>query len=122
MPISGGQPRDPAAQTQKTGTAKLAGQVTSLETGRPIRRAVVRAFGPELRVGKSVSTDAEGRWELSELPAGRFTISLTKGGEVSLSDGQQRPFEAGKTIDVAEVRWSGSWTCHSRAAARSPAG
>lgn len=97
MPI---QPRD--AAKQKPGTARLAGRVTSLDTGRPIRRAVVRASGPELREGKSVSTDAEGKWELREIPAGRFTINVTKGGYVSLSYGQQRPFEAGKQVDVID--------------------
>lgn len=94
------QLRDPSA-TQKTGTARLAGRVTALETGRPLRRAVVRASGPELREGKSVSTDADGRWELREIPAGRFTLNVTKGGYVPLSYGQRRPFEAGKTVDVA---------------------
>lgn len=96
----GGQPRDSTAQ--KTGTARLSGRVTSLDTGRPIRRAVVRALSPELRDGKSVSTDPDGRWELRELPAGRFTIHVTKGGYVSLSYGQLRPFEQGKQVDVAE--------------------
>ena len=94
------QPRD-AAQ-QKTGTARLAGRVTSIDTARPIRRAVVRASGPELREGKSVSTDADGKWDLRDIPAGRFSISVTKGGYVSLSYGQQRPFEAGKQVDVAD--------------------
>src|SRR6187401_1817875 len=69
-PAPPGQPRD--AGTQKTGTARLSGRVTSLDSGRPIRRAVVRALGPELREGKSVSTDVEGRWELRDIPAGRF--------------------------------------------------
>ncbi len=94
------QMRDPSS-AQKTGTAKLSGRVTSLDTGRPLRRAVVRASGAELRDGKSVSTDADGRWELREIPAGRLTISVTKGGYVPLSYGQRRPFEAGKTIEVA---------------------
>ena len=47
------------ATPQKTGTARLSGRVTAIDTGRPIRRAVVRASGPELRDGKSVSTDGE---------------------------------------------------------------
>ncbi len=38
---------------------------------------------------------------MRELPAGRLSISVTKGGYVSLSYGQRRPFEAGKPIDVA---------------------
>ena len=51
-----------------------------------------------------MSTDADGRWELRELPAGRLTISVTKGGYVPLSYGQRRPFEAGKTIEVPTAR------------------
>ena len=89
------------AGAQKTGTARLSGRVTSLDTGRPIRRAVVRVVGQELRDGKSVSTDAEGRWELRDLPAGRFTLNVTKGGFVSLSYGQKRAFEPGRPLEVA---------------------
>ena len=96
-----GQPRDVGA-VQKTGTARLSGRVTSIDTGRPIRRAVVRASGAELRDGKSVSTDNDGRWELRDIPAGRFTLTVTKGGFVTLSYGQRRPFEAGKSIDVKD--------------------
>lgn len=90
--------------TNKTGTSRLSGRVTSLETGRPIRRAVIQISGPELREGKSVSTDAEGRWELRDLPAGRLTLSASKGGYVQLQYGQRRPFEAGKTIDLANAQ------------------
>jgi hypothetical protein len=93
-------PRDDAPQ--KTGTARLSGRVLALDSGRPIRRAVVRVFGPELRDGRTVSTDAEGRWELRDIPAGRFSVNVTKGGFVSLAYGQQRPFEAGKTVNVAD--------------------
>jgi hypothetical protein len=104
--LAQGPPPPPTPQghaaMQKTGTAKLAGRVTALDTGRPIRRAVVRASGSEMREGRSVSTDAEGRWELRDIPAGRFSISITKGGYVSLSYGQRRPFESGKTVEVAE--------------------
>jgi hypothetical protein len=63
----------------KTGTGRLSGRVTALESGRPIRRAMVRVSGNELREGKSVSTDAEGRWELRDLPAGRLSLSASKG-------------------------------------------
>ncbi len=86
----------------KTGTGRLSGRVTSLETGRPIRRAVVQLGSPELREGRSVSTDAEGRWELRDLPAGRVSLTVSKGGFVSLQYGQRRPFEAGKPIELAD--------------------
>lgn len=93
--------RDPSPQTRKTGTARLSGQVTVAETGRPIRRAVVSVSSPALRDNKSVLTDADGRWTVRDLPAGRFTVSVSKAGYVRLSYGQRRPFEAGKGVDIA---------------------
>ncbi len=99
------QPRSPAGTARdasKVGTAALSGQVVSAENGRPLRRAVVRASSNEVREGRSVSTDAEGRWEIKELPAGRFSISVQKGGYVPLSYGQRRPFEQGKPVDLAD--------------------
>lgn len=86
--------------TPKTGTARLSGRVTTLDNGRPIRRALIRASGPDLPEGKTISTDAEGRWELRDLPGGRYTISVSKGGYVTLAYGQQRPNEPGKQVTV----------------------
>jgi hypothetical protein len=94
--------RDPGPR--KTGTASLSGRVTALDTARPIRRAQVRAGGPEIREGKVVSTDADGRWTLKHLPAGRYRIDVTKGGYVAVAYGQRRPFEAGKTVDLLEAQ------------------
>jgi carboxypeptidase family protein len=91
--------RDP--QAQKTGTAQLSGRVISLESGRPLRRATVRAVGPELREGRSATTDRDGRWTLKGLPAGKYVVSVTKGGYVTLSYGQRRPFDRGQQVDVA---------------------
>ncbi len=91
-----------ARDASRTGTAVLAGRVVNLENGRPLRRAVVRASSNEIREGRSVSTDAEGRWEIKDLPAGRFSISVQKGGYVPLSYGQRRPFEQGKPVDLAD--------------------
>ena len=90
-------PRD-AQAAAKTGTARIAGQVVNAETGKPLRRAVVRASSPELREGRSVSTDNEGRWKIAELPAGRYSIFVSKGGYVTLQYGQRRPFEQGKPV------------------------
>lgn len=86
----------------KTGTARLSGRVIAVDTGRPIRRAVIQAGGNELREGRSVSTDAEGRWELRDLPAGRISLFVSKGGYVSIQYGQRRPFETGKPIELAD--------------------
>ena len=97
-----GNPAAAARDAVKTGTAALAGRVVNIENGRPLRRALVRAASPEVLQGRSVSTDADGRWEIKDLPAGRFTINVQKGGYVPLSYGQRRPFEQGKPVDLAD--------------------
>jgi hypothetical protein len=83
------------------GTGVLKGQVMA-STGTPIRRAQVRAFSAEGRGGGVTSTDNEGRFEIKELPAGRFNISASKGGFVSGSFGQKRPGEPGTPIELSE--------------------
>ena len=47
------------------------------------------------------STDAEGRFEIKELPAGRFNVTATKGGFIQGQFGQRRPGEPGTPIDLA---------------------
>lgn len=100
-PVPAGNPAA-ARDAAKTGTAALAGRVVNLENGRPLRRAVVRAGSQEVPQGRSVSTDVEGRWEINDLPAGRFTITVQKGGYVPLAYGQRRPFEQGKPVELAD--------------------
>ncbi len=95
-------PRDAAGQPRKIGTAILSGRVIATDTGRPLRRAQVRASGSDPRDGRSVSTDADGRWQIKELPAGRYTLMASKGGYVALSYGQRRPFEQGKPVELAD--------------------
>ena len=85
----------------KSGTGRIRGQLVTADTGSPVRRAQVRISSPDILPKTSV-TDAEGRYEFRELPAGRFSISASKPGFVTVSYGQTRPFEAGKGIDLGE--------------------
>src|SRR5262245_8612819 len=98
MPVQlpGMGPRQP-----KTGTGRLRGRVLSADTGGPVRRAQVRISSPDIG-SKSALTDAEGRYEFRDLPAGRFNMSATKAGYVTIQYGQTRPFESGKAIDLTE--------------------
>ena len=100
MPIQmpGMGPRQP-----KTGTARLRGRVMAAETGGPVRRAQVRIMGPDIG-SKTAMTDAEGRFEFRDLPAGRFNLSATKSGFVTVQYGQTRPFESGKAIDLTDAQ------------------
>ena len=94
-------PRDRAADVP-TGTARLRGRVVAADAGTPLRRAQVRAVASAIRTTRLTSTDAEGRYEFSNLPAGRYTIRVNKAGYVGLEFGQHRPFESGRPLDVSD--------------------
>ena len=93
-------PRDNRATP--TGTARLRGRVVAAQTGLPLRRAQVTAFSAEGQTRRVATTDAEGRYEFAELPAGRFTVSAMKAGYVQQQYGQRRPFEAGTPVLIAD--------------------
>jgi hypothetical protein len=93
-------PRDP--RDTPTGTAIIRGRIVAADTGTAIRRAQVRAFSGELRESRAASTDGQGRFELRDLPAGRWDLRASKAGFVTLRYGQRRPFEAGRPIELAD--------------------
>jgi len=95
----GGAPMQ--GREMKTGTGRIKGRLVSAETGSPVRRAQVRLSGPDV-LPKLATTDTEGAYEFRDLPAGRFSISATKSGYVSVAYGQTRPFESGKPIELTE--------------------
>ena len=94
-------PRD-NAQPAKPGKATLRGHVVAADTGQPLRKAQVRIFASELRENRMTTTDADGRYEFKELPAGRYNVSASKGSYVQLQYGQQRPFEPGKPLEILD--------------------
>jgi len=85
-----------------TGTAVIRGRVIDASTGAALRRAGVRIFGAEIREMRSAITDAEGRYEFTELPAGQFNLNVTKSGYVDLAYGQKTPGEMGKQLKVGD--------------------
>jgi protocatechuate 3,4-dioxygenase beta subunit len=91
----------PPGRQPKTGTARMRGRVVALDTGTPVRRAQVRISGPDIG-SKTALTDAQGRFEFSDLPAGRFQLSASKSGFVTMQFGQTRPFESGKPVDLTD--------------------
>jgi hypothetical protein len=95
----GGFARDQADQPVGTGVIK--GRILAADTGAPIRRAQVRATSGGGR-GHLTSTDADGRFELTGLTGGRWELSASKAGFVTLRYGQRRPFEAGRPIELAD--------------------
>ncbi len=90
----------PGQPTPK-GTAVLRGAVVAADTGAPIRRAQVRASAPGAQETRTTLTDEQGRFELRELTGGRYAITASKGGFITLQYGQQRPSEPGTPVDLA---------------------
>ena len=92
-------PRDARATT---GTAVIRGRVIDATNGTPLRKAMVRVLGAELRESRSAMTDADGRYEFSDLPAGQFNVSANKAGYLDIGFGQSAPFEMGKPLKVGD--------------------
>jgi protocatechuate 3,4-dioxygenase beta subunit len=98
--------RDPVMLPQpgrqmKTGTGRIKGRLVSAETGSPVRRAQLRITGQDVMARMAI-TDNDGQFEFRDLPAGRFTITATKSGYVTVGYGQTRPFQPPKPIELAE--------------------
>ena len=56
----------------------------------------------ELTESRSVSTNSQGVFEITELPAGRYTLTASRGGYLRLEYGQRHPDESGRPIQLAD--------------------
>lgn len=88
---------------QTTGTAVIQGYVIVADTGSPVRRAEVRATSNATRTARVATTDDSGRFVLTDLPAGQWTVTASKGGFVAQQFGQRRPFEVVPLLDLADA-------------------
>src|SRR6266508_365295 len=103
----GQQPaRDTPAQQPKDAvpapTGRITGRVMAADNGRAVKRARVFVNGAELPGGRGVLTDDSGVFDLTELPAGRYTLTVSKSGFVSLAYGQRRPLQAGTPLQLGD--------------------
>src|SRR5437762_3653751 len=97
-------PRDTSARKEAppTPAGRIIGRVLAADSGRPVKRARVFATATELPGGRGMVTDDTGIFDLTELPAGRYTLTVSKSGFVSLSYGQRRPLQAGTPLQLAD--------------------
>jgi hypothetical protein len=96
------QQRD-SMNAPRTGTAVVSGVVMTDEpTPQPLRRAQVTLMGADQPIIKNVLTDARGRFTLPELPAGRYSLSASKGGYVRMSYGAKRHDRPGTPINLSD--------------------
>lgn len=96
----GGLP--PRDQGRRTGSARIRGRIIASDSGQPLRRATVRASASDIREMVSTVTDAEGLYELKDLPAGRYIVTASKGSYATLSYGQTRAAESGRPLEVKD--------------------
>ena len=97
--------RDRPAQPKEAVTlpgGRISGRVLAADNGRPVKRARVFVTAAELPGGRGVLTDDTGVFDFTELPAGRYTVTVSKSGFVSLSYGQRRPLQAGTPLQLAD--------------------
>ena len=81
------------------GAGALAGRIVSADDGRPLQRAQVRVESPGVEP-RDISTDADGRFQLSDLSPGLWTVTVSKAGYVRLTSGQIRPTGAPAPVRV----------------------
>jgi protocatechuate 3,4-dioxygenase beta subunit len=79
-------------------SGRIRGRVIAAETGAPIVRAQVQLALPGGPV--RVMTDLQGRYELPNIPPGRFRLSAARAGYLQRSFGQQRMLDPGWWVEL----------------------
>src|SRR5687768_47084 len=92
----------PAAQPGTEATAIVRGRVTAAD-GSPLRLARIAMVEATTRRSIGEATDADGRYEFREVPAGTYTVTARKAGFATMEFGQRRPADPGKRIRVADA-------------------
>ena len=92
----------PAQPSTPAPSGKISGRVVAADSGRPIKRARVFVNAAELPGGRGMLTDDSGTYEITDLPAGRYTLNVSKSGFVSLAYGQRRPLQAGTPLQLLD--------------------
>jgi hypothetical protein len=87
----------------RPGTAVVRGHIVAADTGKPLRRARVSFASPQLGGRpRTVSTSADGQYEIRELSAGRYTVSVDRSGYLTMRYGQRRPLEAARPLQIVD--------------------
>jgi hypothetical protein len=100
----GGQPGSAAEEEPVTGKASITGRVVNAANGRPLRRAQVRINAPERKARQAITigTDIDGYFEAAALPAGRYTISVTRPGFIPRQHGQRHQDEPASPLELKD--------------------
>ncbi len=86
---------------QSASFSRIAGiVVTTDDTPQPVRRAIVTLSGGPLALSLGAITDDEGRFEIANVPSGRFTIAASRASYVTIAYGASAPGRVGVPIVV----------------------
>jgi hypothetical protein len=90
-------------RVSSSGSAVIAGLVvTDDESRAPVRRAKVTLSRAGLEEMRVVATDDHGQFKFDALPAGVYTLAISKGGFVGMNYGAPKPGMPGRSITLAE--------------------
>src|SRR4051812_33523691 len=90
----------PDAKAKPAGVIR--GRVTAADTGKPLRRAQISVSAPDVGERRTGSTNSRGEYEVTTLPAARYSISVSRSGYLPLSYGTRLPGEPGRTVELAD--------------------
>jgi hypothetical protein len=85
-----------------TGTAVVSGQVVTDAEGTALAHATVLLIGARTGVIKVTSTDRDGRFVFSALPADRYTVGASKLPYLGAVAGARRPARPGVSVVLAD--------------------
>ena len=94
-------PRDTSARAAEAGaSASIEGRIVAASTGQPLKRARVVATARDFRGRLSTQTDETGRYVLTDLRAGAYTLTVSKPGFITVSYGQRRSRQPATPVQV----------------------
>ena len=96
-------PRGPPSRKRRGARPCSAGRSSRADTGTPDPPGAGARERQNVRDSRLATTDAQGRFEIRELAAGRYTVTASKGGFVTLQYGQRRPGESGTPLELGDA-------------------
>jgi 5-hydroxyisourate hydrolase-like protein (transthyretin family) len=87
---------------EKDATCLISGMVVKLADGAPLKGATVRVENDEDREHTiAAKTTADGRFELRNIPAGRYKLIISRNGYVAAEYGQKKPSDPGAAFSIS---------------------
>jgi hypothetical protein len=91
------------------GTGVITGRVVAAATGAPLGRVQIRATADGVPAAHFATTDAQGRFELRGLAAGKWMLAASRSGYVTQHLGQRYAFQVVNPIELADgARFTGA--------------